>query len=111
MSPFEHFVVITPGGRIRDFQMMLDAARIRQERDPNLSPADAAEQVMQEIDAGVLLPCEGGNERATPGCGCSYCTAVYDEWGAQAEGFQRWFDNLPEEQLNRFFGLTREPPE
>lgn len=41
-------------------------------------------------------------------CDCQRCQGVINEWGEEAMGFQTWFDRLPEEQLRRYFGLTRE---
>jgi hypothetical protein len=48
--------------------------------------------------------CEQGNSTATPGCGCTYCSAVFDEWGEQALGFQQWLDGLNEVTRTAYFG-------
>lgn len=55
-----------------------------------------------------MTRCKRGNPTATPGCGCRYCTAVYEEWAEQARGFQDWFDGLSDEKLLTYFGLVRD---
>jgi hypothetical protein len=45
--------------------------------------------------------------KATPGCGCDYCSAVFDDWGQAADGFQRWYEGLTPERALRFFGEVR----
>jgi hypothetical protein len=45
-----------------------------------------------------------GSRRATPGCPCERCRAVFDEWAEQARGFQRWLDELTPVEHDRWFG-------
>ena len=47
--------------------------------------------------------CEKADRSATPGCDCRYCRAVYDEWGEQAVGFQKW---LATDQAKRLLGRS-----
>lgn len=53
--------------------------------------------------------CENGNPSATPGCGCGYCKAVFDEWGEAARGFAHWLDSASDHTLRTFFGMERVP--
>lgn len=58
-----------------------------------------------------LLACERNNSTATPGCNCRYCTAVFQEWAEQAEGFHNWMHGLSDAKLKEYFGLEREKVE
>lgn len=41
----------------------------------------------------MIPTCERGNRTATPGCPCTYCRAVFEERGRQAENFQRLLES------------------
>jgi len=45
-----------------------------------------------------------GQTRATPGCPCRYCREVFEEWTAQARGFQQFMNELGPAERERYFG-------